>query len=101
MGAAAACAMSRHELGYMYYHNLGGTGSSKTGTQTSLLGGQTLTGIRPDYWSGPEFESDTEGSFHFSNGSSRHDILKESTLSAWAVHPGDVAAIPEPETYAM
>ncbi len=100
-GTAAACAASRNELGYMFYHNLGGTfGTDKTGTQTSLLGGQTLTGIQPLYWSGTGFNSSRAWGFNFVGGHQFVDVMG-LPLSAWAVRAGDVALIPEPETYAM
>ncbi len=101
--SGATCAASGNQLGYMYYGNLGGTGGDKSGTQVSLLGGQTLTGIagiQTAYWSGTEFNSGSAWHFRFFNGDQFSDG-KNLTLSAWAVHPGDVAAVPEPETYAM
>ena len=102
-GTAAACAASGNELGYMFYYNLGGTlGNPKTGTQTSVLGGQTLTGIQlPGYWSGTEFNSGLAWNFAFSGGSQGLGGKGNFGTPAWAVLPGDVALIPEPETYAM
>ena len=54
---ASELACRDNEMGYMFYHNLGGSsGDNKTGTQTAL-GGQQLTGIQPGYWSGTESDS--------------------------------------------
>ncbi len=64
------------------------------------MGGQTLTGIQPGYWSGTGFDSSLAWRFLFDFGN-QHLDFKNRALSAWAVRPGDVAAIPEPETYAM
>ena len=38
--------------------------------------------------------------FRFANGNQAVDS-KSFAISAWAVHPGNAAAIPEPDTYAM
>lgn len=86
-----------NEMGYMYYYNLGATVfQDKTGSQTAL-GGQVLTGIRPDYWSGTEFGSGNAWGFYFDNGL-QGVTDRIPTLSAWAVRPGDV---PEPATLAL
>ena len=100
--SAAACAASRNELGYMFYHNLAGVlFNSETGNQTAV-GGQQLTGIQPDYWSGTEFAPGRDAwGFDFGNGLQVVDF-EVSRLSAWAVRSGDVrAAVPEPQTYAL
>lgn len=106
---ATELACRDNEMGYMFFHNLGGAKfDSKTGTQTAA-GGQVLTGIRGSavplrsYWSGTEFEINNDVSawaFNFSD-SFQDFLVKESFYYAWAVHPGDVAAIPEPESYAL
>jgi hypothetical protein len=89
-----------NEMGYMFYYDLGGTlGENKTGTQTAL-GDQVLTGIQIYYWSGTGFGSSGAWSFPFLNGS-HFGAEKDSGLFAWAVRPGDVAAVPEPATLAL
>jgi PEP-CTERM motif len=69
---------------------------SETGTETAL-GGQTLTGIQADYWSGTELDSSSKIAWHFNffNGV-QGDGVESRTNFAWAVRPGDVAAAPEP-----
>ena len=87
----------------MFYGNLAGiSGQNLTGTQTSLLGGQTLTGIQPLYWSVTDFGPFAAWRFGFDSGS-QGVVGVSNLLSAWAVRPGDVllAPVPEPETYAM
>ena len=100
--SAAACAASRNELGYMFYHNLAGVfGISETGNQTAV-GGQQLTGIQSDYWSGTEFAPGRDAwDFYFDVGFQFVDF-EGFPLWAWAVRSGDVrAAVPEPQTYAL
>ncbi len=84
-----------NEMGYMYYYDLGGTfGQNKTGNQTAA-GGQMLTGIQSEYWSGTAFNSGLAWGFAFANGT-RTLFGKDNGFEAWAVRPGDVAAAPEP-----
>ena len=85
-----------NEMGYMFYYNLGGNfiGGDKTGNRTAG-GGQMLTGIQPDYWSGTEFNSDRAWNFHFDRGN-QSGSATDLKFSAWAVRPGDVAPAPEP-----
>ncbi len=95
-----------NEMGYMFYHNLGGSFfNPKTGDQTAL-GGEVLTNIQLQYWSGTEFfalsnPEDRRWLFDFGVGGQGGFELFHDQLSAWAVRSGDVAPIPEPETYAM
>lgn len=94
-GSATETACRDNEMGYMFYYNLGGTsGQSKTGTQTAV-DGQVLTGINEFYWSGTEIDSTFVWIFDFDSGGQfgGHRALD---YWAWAVRPGDVAAIPEP-----
>ncbi len=54
------------------------------------------------YWSGTEYAPDTSGAWAFNtNNGLQYTYNKADALYALAVLPGDVAAIPEPETYAM
>ncbi|MCX7185385.1 MAG: PEP-CTERM sorting domain-containing protein [Nitrosospira sp.] len=112
------------ELAYMYYVNLGLKGYySPTGAYqpdygvfgngfSESNGGQANVGLvvnlKPDrYWSGTVYETDPANVvWGFSTfGGDQLGHWKEDALYAWAVRPGDVAAItatvPEPETYAM
>ena len=96
---AAACKASGNELGYMYYINLGGNFlDDKTGNQT--VGGVTLHDIQKHLWSGTEFDSIEAWNYEFDRGVQDDDV-KRQPLAAWAVRPGDVAAVPEPATLAL
>ncbi len=103
--AAAACAASGNELGYMFYQNLAGQfGNNKTGTQTAV-GGEGLTDIQQIYWSGTELFPGLNAWFFFFANGSQDGVTESGTLSAWAVRSGDVvaavAAVPEPSTLAL
>ena len=88
-----------NEMGYMFYYNLGGTfPNDKTGNQTAV-GGQMLTGIQSDYWSGTQYDSGLEWDFSFSEG--LQGFSSGLLLYAWAVRPGDVASVPEPGTWLL
>jgi hypothetical protein len=94
-GAGDELACRDNEMGYMYYYNLDGNlGDDKTGNQNAV-GGQMLTDIQPVYWSGTEFSSGVAWDFGFVDGlqGSGDELMP---LAAWAVRPGDVAAVPEP-----
>lgn len=92
-GGADEVACRDNEMGYMFYYNLDGTsGDNKNGAQTAV-GGEQLTGITFVYWSGT---TDFSGTwvFNFFNGA--QGPVNSSGNHAWAVRPGDVAAVPEP-----
>ena len=106
------------ELSYMYYVNLGLKGDvSPTGLVQSdfgvlgngTFGGQANVGLVDNlqsyaYWSGTVYAPNpASGAWFFSTygGYQESGICQCSELYAWAVRPGDVAAVPEPETYAM
>jgi hypothetical protein len=94
---ATELACRDNEMGYMFYHNLGGTlGSNKGGNQTAL-GGVTLDDILNGYWAGTEFDSIHAWGFSFGLGT-QPPADKGFKLAAWAVRSGDVAAAPEPAT---
>ena len=82
----------------MFYYNLDGNQQTdnKTGNQLAV-GGELLTGIQPDYWSGTEFDPGLAWFVRFANGS-HVVVFKNFEQPAWAVRPGDVGAavIPEP-----
>jgi hypothetical protein len=93
---ATELACRDNELGYMFYHNLGGSeGDSLSGTQT--VGDVTLTNIQFTYWSGTESGFDSAWLFRFGNGT--HDIEdKRLQTNAWVVVDGDVF-IPTPPAF--
>lgn len=70
--------------------------------------GLTNTGgfrkLQPDYyWSGTEFAPDPNGAWSFRTEDGFQYFYGKNPLAwyAMAVRPGDVAAVPEPQTYAM
>lgn len=83
-----------NELGYMFYHNLGGVfPDNLTGNQTA--DGVDLTNIQTRYWSGTEYDSGAAWVLNYNLGSQVR-YTKGSGLYGWAVRDGDVAAVPEP-----
>jgi hypothetical protein len=95
-----------NEMGYMFYYNLGSVlGDVKVGTQTAL-GGEVLMGIQPIHWAGTASSDFEAWYFVFglgppppAGGSGGYEgIADGAQLSAWAVRPGDVAAVPEPSS---
>jgi len=94
-----------NELGYMYYHNLGGSFlDDLTGTQT--VGDVTLTDIQSLYWSGTEFTPSLSAycplpicvwEYDFGFGGSSITGSGFSGHYGWAVRSGDViSAVPIP-----
>ncbi|MDP1653469.1 MAG: DUF1566 domain-containing protein [Rhodocyclaceae bacterium] len=109
------------EMAYMYYINLGlkalynpdgtvrtdwgifGNGTSN-GTDTSSFG-QNDVGLIDNlqaygYWSDLEYALDTDYAWAFGTLGGRQGIRIKEAIDryAWAVRPGDVAAVPEPTT---
>ena len=64
---------------------------------------ETITGLLPvDMWSATGYAQNSPDAWVFSMLSGSQDAFnKTETRYAWAVRDGDVAAVPEPETYAM
>ena len=91
---ASALVCRDNELGYMYYHNLGGSfPDDLTGNQT--VDGVTLTNIRPSYWSGTQIGSDFAWNFLFNEGSQGTDF-KGVGYNGWAVRDGDIGLLSGP-----
>ena len=82
------------EMGHLYYTELGNSASgplANTGPFTNLQ-------ARSD-WSGTEYAPITGIAWVFySGGGGQLAGSEDSNHYAWAVHPGDVAAVPEPGT---
>lgn len=104
------------QMSYMYYVNLGNLGfCSSDGTCPRPGGGGGLWNSTPFlniqqwyYHSGTVGAqpgagiSESDGDFQFFFYAGDQDASYKSYLEyAWAVRPGDVAAVPEPEIYAM
>ncbi|MDX1487889.1 MAG: DUF1566 domain-containing protein [Acidiferrobacterales bacterium] len=72
-----------NELGYMYFHNLGGKGNQVLGNQGFIQNIQRV------YWSGTESAG---GAWEFTfNYGGMAEELKAFGYAVWAVRPGDVA----------
>ena len=82
---------SGSELGNLFYNTLGNTANSVT--STGPFSNVQSTG----YWSATQFATFTNSAwvFDMSNGN-QVAIDKDFTFYAWAVHSGDVSAVPVP-----
>lgn len=94
---------SGSELGHLFYTELGGVQNS-TISATHNANYSLFQNLKSDiYWSGTEYVYSSAGyawAFYFHTGS--QDVNnKNYVFYALAVSPGDVGAVPEPETYAM
>jgi hypothetical protein len=97
------------EMGYMFYTNLGNVGYYNYGPEGGTNSVFGLQHVGPFinfqsfvYWSNNEYADQPTRAFSFvtANGGQNAN-LKTALTFAWAVHDGDVAAVPEPETYAL
>lgn len=90
------------EMGHLFYSELGGTAglSILTSADPDLAKFTNLQAFY--YWSGTEYAPNTgyAWTFRFSGGY-QTVAGKSNGLYALAVSPGDVAAVPEAETYAL
>lgn len=97
------------ELGYMFIVNLGLTGAHVPGgnkVDITTANGVTIFDVTEDvYWMAEEWETPNGYGFLWSfeiDRSPQLDPLYQNNYGAlWYVRDGDVAAIPEPSTYAM
>jgi hypothetical protein len=102
------------EMAYMYYVNLGNKGSLDTSGNPQSGFGLVDDPLNPNdeslftnlqsgaYWSGLEYAPNADYAWYFlTNGGSQVAYFKGYYHGAWAVRPGDVAAVPEPEGYAL
>lgn len=82
------------DLGYMFYENLGGqSGVSIIDSHGDNY--DNFINIHRVYW------SDQGWNFHMDDGFQRKDDPNVTFYYVWAVIDGDVAAVPEPEIWAM
>jgi hypothetical protein len=83
------------ELGHLFYNELGGqAGSSIASVHNGNYG--LFSNLPSDvFWSGTEDSLSNAWTLDFSNGFQNSD-LKSYDLYAWAVRPGDIAAVPVP-----
>jgi MYXO-CTERM domain-containing protein len=83
-------------MGYMWYTELGNTAGSLTNTGDFL----NLQSIF--YGSGTEYAPSTNRAWFFGTSVGvQTNFVKSNALYAVAVRPGDVAAVPEPQTFAL
>lgn len=101
-GASFGYDCTDSELGHLFYSELGGL----VGLSIWLSSDPDLdkfTNIQSHvYWSGSQNVAVTDQAWSFyMNDGFQYTEHKVDSHYAWAVHDGDVAAVPEPETYAM
>jgi hypothetical protein len=101
------------EMAHLFFVELGNTsgyttgGSYKGGTSGvnwGLVNKGAFTNFQSDfYWSGTEYEPDPNRAWGFGTDEGRQAYYVGALLSfyALAVRPGDVAAVPEAQTYAL
>jgi hypothetical protein len=103
---------TQSEMAYMYYVNLGNLGDFTPSGAISgcykIVGGcldnvGPFSNLKPYvYWSATGSVADPANAWRFSMiVGSQAAVNKSSVYYAWAVSPGDVAAVPEAQTYAM
>ena len=80
------------EMGHLFYSELGGTAG------LSILGSSALfTNIQFGYWSGTVYAPNPNDAWDFAFGLGDQGSNSKGSLAfAWAVRPGDVAAVPIP-----
>ena len=98
--ATAGYNQTGSELGELFYNELGGVaGSSITTTHNANY--NLFTNVQSYvYWSGSEYAPVPSYAWYFSTGyGSQGNDFKYNQLYAWAVRPGDVAAVPVPAAF--
>ncbi len=88
------------EMGELFYNELGGVaGYSITTTHNANY--NLFTNVQSYvYWSGSEYAHVPSYAWYFSTGyGSQGNDFKYNQLYAWAVRPGDVAAVPVPAAF--
>jgi hypothetical protein len=92
-------------MGHLFYYELGGlpgNGNWNLFSNLKETDGGSATAHRTGYWSGTKAGDNPDQYWDFSFLSGGQGIATTGyAMGAWAVHDGDVAAIPEPSTYAM
>lgn len=89
------------ELGHLFYIDLGGVAGQDI-THTHNANYSLFSTIQGAYWSELRPGGTLAWSFTMGSGyQGTQSTTSANYLSVWAVRDGDVAAVPEPETYAM
>jgi len=98
-----SCANS--QLGELFYNELGGVVFQPITTTHNTNYGLFKNLQSPSYWSGTEWASNPSNVFSFGAADGSQNLGSKpygsSGYSAWAVRSGDVAAVPEPEMWAL
>ena len=91
------------EMGHMFYNEFGAIAGDGILAGSNAANLAMFTNVQSvDYWSGTEFAPDPGYAWNFLTSVGFQFIgVKNVAMYAVAVRPGDVAAIPEPQTYAM
>jgi hypothetical protein len=98
---------STSELAHLYYVTLGNKGYYDASGNYDPSWGLSNTGPFSnvqsyDYWSGVEYAPGTGSAWYFGTyDGTQNGSAEDDEFSAWAVRPGDVAAVPEPQAYAL
>lgn len=90
------------EMGHLFYTE-GGLSADFSILSSAILDANFTNMQSYAYWSGTAsapYPADAAWLF-FTNSGFQSYTYQHDLYNAWAVRPGDVAAIPEPETYAM
>jgi hypothetical protein len=89
--------LTTSQLGELFYQELGGTAGSSI-PSNSLFTNEQAYG----YWSATGLSSGTTNAWYFSTAAGLQGFVSDGfQLYAWAVSPGDLTAVPEPEIISM
>jgi hypothetical protein len=88
------------QLNHLFYDELGGQAGTSIVSVHNPVNYALFENIKDLYWSSTETNSSVARYINFHSGYSGNDN-KPDGLYAFAVHTGNVPAVPEPETYAM
>ncbi len=103
-GTGYGCNAAAGELGTMFYVNLGGAATLPVSTLPHNANYALFSGIADvAYWSGQTLASDHDQAGVLLYGEGYQDFAFKSATenAAWAVHSGDVLAVPEPSGLAL
>jgi hypothetical protein len=90
------------ELGHLFYGELGGVAGQSITTTHNANFNLFNTIQSYVYWSDTEYAANPGAAWSFATNSGYQGLgSKDTVFLAWAVHTGDVAAVPEPEEYMM
>ena len=89
-----------NEYAYMFYHNLGGSRGDEFHIGDTTIGDVTIYNIQTQAWSSTEFVAAEDYVwtflFYYYEPAQQTIARESSEYSAWAVHDGDIGAVPIP-----